>query len=55
MRRIKKNIAEKTKRFELLIIIKINILEKNPKNGGTPAIESRAIVIDRLTVVSNPV
>ena len=41
--------------FELTIRIKINILEKNPQNGGTPAIDKSVTIkiFDKILVDPN--
>ena len=41
--------------FEFKIKIKINIFEKNPQNGGTPAIDKRVIIkiLDKIFVDPN--
>lgn len=39
---------------ELLISINMNIFEKNPTKGGTPAMDKRAIVMDLVKRVFNP-
>ena len=40
---MKKN-GKNKKKFELHNKVKIKILEKKPRKGGTPAIENRAII-----------
>jgi len=40
---MKKN-GKNKKKFEFANKVKIKIFEKNPQNGGTPAIENRVII-----------
>lgn len=42
----KKKNKQKKKKFEFNKISKINNFEKNPKKGGTPAIENKVIVTE---------
>jgi hypothetical protein len=41
---IKKKKDENKKKLELHNNVNIKIFEKNPQNGGTPAIENKAII-----------